>query len=127
MPEVGDHYEGAEILLPGRDQITRGHVVARIRDINGNLMGRSHTKWILDTRTDQVEFTGGKDTELTANVIEESVYAQGHSEGNEYLLLQMLLDNEKENKAISLSDHQITIRGRPVTRKTTVDWQICCQ
>ena len=29
ISEVGDHYIGAEILLPRRDQMARGHVVAR--------------------------------------------------------------------------------------------------
>ena len=27
MPEVGDHYIGAEMLLPRGDEMTRGHVV----------------------------------------------------------------------------------------------------
>ena len=39
MPEVGDLYIGAEILLPRGDQMARGHVVARSRDTNGNVMG----------------------------------------------------------------------------------------
>ena len=34
MPEVGDLYIGAEILLHRGDQIARGHVVARSRDAN---------------------------------------------------------------------------------------------
>ena len=37
MPEVGDHYMGAEILLPRGDQMARGHVVARSHDANGML------------------------------------------------------------------------------------------
>ena len=55
------------------------------------------------------------------------MYAQCHSDGNEYLLLDELVDSWKDNKAISLSDQQITLQGRPVTHKSTVDWQICCQ
>ena len=54
--------------------MARGHVVARSRDANGNIMGRSHTNTILDTRTYQNEFTGGEVTALTANVISESMY-----------------------------------------------------
>ena len=38
MQEVGDHYIGAEILLPRRDQMAKGHVVARSRDANGNVI-----------------------------------------------------------------------------------------
>ena len=51
--------------------MARGHVVARSRDAKGNVMGRSHTNPILDTRMYQVEFAGGEVTELTANVIAE--------------------------------------------------------
>ena len=32
MPEVGNHYIGAEKLLPRVDQMARGHVVTRSRD-----------------------------------------------------------------------------------------------
>ena len=60
MPEARDYYRGAEILLPRGDQMARGNVVARSKDANGNVMGRSHTNPILDTRTYQVEFTGVK-------------------------------------------------------------------
>ena len=90
-------------------------------------MGRTHVNPILNTRMYQVEFAGGEVTESTANVITESIYAQWDVEGNEYLLLDSLVDSCKDNKAISLSDQQISIQGRPVTHKTTVDWQICCQ
>ena len=53
------------------------------------------------------------------------MYAQYHSEGNE--LLDVLVDYEKDNMAISLSDQQTTVWGRPVTHKTTAGWQISCQ
>ena len=112
IPEVGDHCIGAEILLPRGDQMAKGHVVARSRYAKGKVMGKSHINPILDMRMYQVEFTGGKVTELTANVIAESMYVQCNSEGNEYLLLVALIDYHKDNKAISLSDQQT---------------QICCQ
>ena len=69
MPEVDDQYVGNNILLPRADQVVSGHVVGRRKDANGNVMGRSHTYQILDTRMYQVEFTGGKVTELTTNLI----------------------------------------------------------
>ena len=55
--------------------MARDHVVASSRDANGNVMGRSNTNPILDTRTYQVEFVGGNVTELTTNVISDSMYA----------------------------------------------------
>ena len=112
-------------MLSGKDQMTRGHVVARKRDKDSNVMGRSHTNSILDTRMYQVEFAGGVATELTANVIAVSMYAQCNSEGNEYLLLDVLVDYQKDNKTISISDQQTTVQGTSVTGKTTAGWHIC--
>ena len=58
MPEVGDHYIGAEILLLREDQMARGHVVARSQHANGSVMGRSHANPVLDMRMHQVDFVG---------------------------------------------------------------------
>ena len=35
MPEVGDHYMGAEILLPRGNQMARGHKVVRSHKCDG--------------------------------------------------------------------------------------------
>ena len=64
--------------------MARGHVVAWSCNINGSIMGRAHTNPILDTRMYQVEFAGDEVTELTTNVIAESMYAQQDTNGNEY-------------------------------------------
>ena len=55
-------------------------------------MGRFHTNPILDIKIYQVEFAGGKVTELTANIIAESMYAQCNLEGNKHSLLDVLVD-----------------------------------
>ena len=55
------------------------------------------------------------------------MYAQYNLEGNKYLLLDALVDYQRDNKAISLPDQQTTVWGRSVTCKTTASWQICCQ
>ena len=84
MPEVGNHYRGGEILLPRGGQMVRGHVVARSQDANGNVIRRSHTNPMLDSRIYQVEFTGSEVTELTANVIAKSLYTKCHADGSTY-------------------------------------------
>ena len=73
----------------------------------------------------QVEFAGGKVTELTTNVIAQSMYTQCDADGNAHLPLDVLVDNCKDNKAISLRHQQILVWGRSVTHKTTAGWQIC--
>ena len=127
MPEGGNYYIGAEILLPRGDVMARGHVVARTRDANGNLMGKSHTNPIFNKRTYQVEFAGDEVTKFTTNVIAESVYAKCNLEGNEYLLIDALVDYHRDNNAISQPDQQTTVWGKTVTHTTTAGWQICCQ
>ena len=71
MPEVGDHYIGADILLPRGDEMARGHVVAQSHNASANVMGRIHTNPILDTRMYQVEFTGGKVTEMANSLLNQ--------------------------------------------------------
>ena len=92
VPEVGGHYIGAETLLPRGKQMASGHVVANSQYVNRNVKGRLHRNAILDTRTYQVKSAGSEVTELTTNVIAESIYAQCNSEGSEYLLLDVLVD-----------------------------------
>ena len=47
---------------------------------------------VLDTRMYQVEFAGGKVTTFTTNIIAQSMYTQCDADGNEYLLLDALVD-----------------------------------
>ena len=111
-------------MLPRGYEMARGHVVAQSLDDSGNIMGRAHENPIMDTRLYQVEFKGGKVTELTPNVIPELMYAQCDANGNEYLLLDALVYYCKDNKAISLTHQQIIVWGRPVTCKTIAGWQL---
>ena len=90
-------------------------------------MYRANTNPILNTRMNQGDFTGGKIIELATNVIAEPMYIQCHVDGNEYLILDALVDNYKDNKTISLTEQQTRIWGRPITHKTAAAWQICCQ
>ena len=78
-----DHYIGVNILLPRWKQRARGHVLTQSHDASENLIGMAHANPILDTRINQIKFTGGKVTELTANKIAMPMYAQCDAEGNE--------------------------------------------
>ena len=107
MSEVGDHYLEAVILLPSWNKIACSHIVAQSHDANQNPMGRAHTNTILDTRMYQVEFAGDEVTELTSNIIAESMCAQCDADGNVYLLLDNLFDYSSDNRAIYLTEQQI--------------------
>ena len=58
-------------------------------------MGRANTNPILNTKTYQVEFAEDKVTELNANIIAESLYAHSDADGNEYILLDVLVDYQR--------------------------------
>ena len=96
-------------MLHRGGEIARGHVVAQSCGASGNIIGRAHANSIMDTRLYQVEFTGGEVTELTTNVIAETMYTQCIADGNEYLLHDVLIDYCRDNKAISRTDWQITV------------------
>ena len=122
-----DNYLSASVMLPRGDSLARGRVVGRKRDADGNPLGRANANPILDTRRYEVEFADGEVTELTANVIAQSMFAQCDEEGNDLLLLESMVDYRKSEKALSIKDQKIVHRGRPSLRRTTVGWQICVQ
>ena len=89
-----------------------GRVISQKRDADGNPMGRAHSNPILDTRVYNVEFDDGNVTELTTNLIAESMYSQCDPDGNQYLLLDQLMDHR--------SDDQMTERWLYLTKSYTV-------
>ena len=106
-PEMGDNYIGAKIMTPRGGVLSRGRVVRSKRDGNGNPVGRSHTNPVLDTRSYIVEFDDNDQTELTANLISELMYAQCDPDGNQYLLLADIIDNWNMDNAIKLADQKV--------------------
>ena len=59
---------------------------------------------MLNTRMYEVDFAGGEVTELTISVTNESMNTQCEADVNEYLLLDVIVDYQKENKVISLPE-----------------------
>ena len=92
---MGYQYVNAEILLPRGDKMARGQLVCQKHDADGNLIGRSYQNPILDTHLYKVGFPGGEMTELAANIIAESIYAQCDIIKNAYLLLETFINQQK--------------------------------
>ena len=61
---------------------------------------------ILDTRLYIIKFNDGDHTELTANMIAESLYSQCDPNGNQYVLLEEIVDHQRLPTAIKLSDQK---------------------
>ncbi len=70
IPEIGDNYLSAELILPKGGVMVKGRVTARKRDRDSNPVGRANDNPILDTRSYIVDFDDGDQTELTANMID---------------------------------------------------------
>jgi hypothetical protein len=51
---------------------------------------------MLDTRTYEIEVPDGCSDEYTANVIAENMYAQCDSEGNQYNLMESIIDHKMD-------------------------------
>ena len=93
-PKAGNNYIGVDLLFPKGGTMTRGRVTAQKRDADGNPKGRANSNPILDTHEYTVTFDDGDMTDLTANLIAESMYAQCDPDGNQYVLLDSLIDHQ---------------------------------
>ena len=70
-------------------------------------------------------FQGGEITELAANIIAESMYAQCGVNGNEYLLSEAFIHHRNKGSTLSVEDQKGVIKGLEMLRKLTVGWDIC--
>jgi hypothetical protein len=92
------------------------------------LLGVPMTTQILDTRSYIVNFDDGDQTELSANMIAESLYLQCDPNSNQYVLLEEIVDHQCLPTAIKLSDQKIVrADGKTYLKHSIVGWQLCCQ
>ena len=81
-----------------------------------------------DTRSYIIKFDDGDQTELTANMIAESLYLQCDPNGNQYVLLEEIVDYRRLTTAIKLSDQKnVCANGKTYLKRSTIGWQLCCQ
>jgi hypothetical protein len=90
-------------------------------------MGWSHTNPVFNTCIYNVQFEDGDVTELMTNLIAEFMYAQCDPNGNQYLLLNQLVDHRSNNKAVLAADQTVhRDKGRTYQHeRTTAGWQLC--
>jgi len=126
--EAYDQYISAQVILPSGDSQLLGTVTARKRDAHGNPVGISNKNPILDTRIYKVTFPDGHSAEFSANTIAECLYSQTDSEGQQYALMDEILDWIQTNDAID--EHnilQISHNGNLHPRRTTQGYLLCVQ
>jgi hypothetical protein len=127
-PKTGENYLSAELMLPKGGVLVKGPVTARKRDQDGNPIGHANDNPILDTRSYIIDFDDGDQTELTANMIAESLYSQCDPDGNQYVLLEEIVDHQCLPTAMKLSDQKnVRANGKTYLKRSTVGWLLCCQ
>jgi len=118
--------EGTPTIAKG-NIISRGRVIERERDSDGNELGLEHHNPILDTRRYKIRFDDGDVTELTANVIAEAMYAQYDGDGNQHILLGSIIDHKRFKDVVSLSDQKDAKNGKANIRRSIAGWKLCCE
>jgi hypothetical protein len=75
----------------------------------------------------EVEFPHGQLAEYSANIIAENMYTQCDTEGNQYLLLDEIVDWQKdESAAVKEEDKYVySHNGNQHYRKMTKGWKLC--
>jgi hypothetical protein len=120
-----DQYVGADVNLPQGDSMANGRVVGWKRERDGSLKGRADSNPMKDTRTYNVMFPDGSEVKYTANVIAENMWAQADLDGNQYLLLDSIIDHRTTNEALTADKSFIINDGMKYPRKTTKGWEMC--
>jgi hypothetical protein len=125
--EAFDKYIEAEVILPKGDQYLLGTITARKHDIHGNPLGRGNSKPIFDSRVYQVKFPYGHTQEFsTTNTIAHNQYSQLDNEGNQFLLLDKIINYQMSDNAIDNNNRfQVSHNGNLHPRRTTKGWRLC--
>jgi hypothetical protein len=106
-PEMGDNYLNAEISVPQRGTLSKGRVTAQKQDKDGNPVGLANANPILDTGEYTFTFYSGDETVMSANLIAKAMYAQCDPDGNQYILLDSIIDHKRLDSAIRPLDQKV--------------------
>jgi hypothetical protein len=127
MPEAGDNYVNASLMLPRSNLLVHGTVIGQKRDARGDPIGNANANPIMDSRVYCVEFDDGDVCELTANIIAKSMYASCDADGNEYILFDSFVDYKSNRKAVTKGNQRIVHNRHNSLRRSTVGWHFCVQ
>ena len=130
-PDTGDDtYLNMELALPGGDEgeAKMAKVTKRLRDSQGNPIGKAHDNPILDTRVYEVEYIDGSTAALSANAIAENLFAQVDDEGNRHVLFDSIIDHWTDGTEVQEKDAFIQLKhGGRKRCITTKGWEILIQ
>ena len=111
-PITYETYIGAEVVLPKGNDMVSGTVMSRVKNFQGQPIGKADKNPILDTRVYNVEFSDGENAQLGANIIAECMYAQCDIEGNQHSLVDHIVDHRKDNNVVCKDNQNVTVNGK---------------
>jgi len=88
----------ARVNLPKGDEYMSGRVVRRIRDADGNLIGRQDDNPLLSTAMYEVEFADGSMEPYAANIIAEHIFTQVDDYGQDQIVLDEIIDHNVDEE-----------------------------
>jgi hypothetical protein len=110
-------YVGAELITVHQGEYHHAVVNKRLRDPNGDPIGRRHINPKLDTRLYEVQMQDGAIIEYAANTIAENLYSQIDEQGNKHLIFKAIIDHRRDNSTVL--EHHVDRRQR-----TTKGWYL---
>ena len=122
-----DQYVGMELALSrgGEGEVLHAKVKKRVRDDEGNPVGRANNNPLLDSRKYEVEYIDGHVEELTANIIAENLIAQVDEEGQRQMMMSEIMDHRTLHDAVPQAQgtyvNQYGVKRR---KATTRGWEL---
>jgi hypothetical protein len=108
--------------------LAKGCVTSQKRDKDSNPVGLANANPILNTHEYTFTFYNGDETILNANLIAEAMYAQCGLDGNQYVLLDSIIDHRWLDTVVRPSDQKVVRPdGWTYMKHSTIGWQVCCQ
>ncbi len=95
-PDMGDNYLNAEISVPQGGTLVKGRITSQKKGDEGDPVGLANAIPILNTREYTFTFDDGGETILNANLIAEAMYVQCNPDGNQYPLLDSIIDHRQD-------------------------------
>lgn len=97
-------------------------------DSNGIPIRTSNDNPLLDSRSYEVEYLDRYKASLSANEIDQNLFAQVDEDGKWYVLYDQIIDHRKDDRALKKADGFIqTNSGGRRKKETTIGWELLVQ
>jgi DUF917 family protein len=74
----------------------------------------------------EVHFPDGQMKALATNAIAEAVHTQCDKDGNEYILLDVIVDYQKDaSMVVAWNDHVNIVNGKKIVAHSSQCWESC--